>query len=66
MIEEIESKYRRLSEQELEKRLKRKPSKTEIANSDTDSDLINEVFWQIIKEFDARIGALEKTRKEVK
>lgn len=44
------AKFDRIIVEELTRRLKREPTKDEIANADTDSDLVNEVLWQMINE----------------
>jgi hypothetical protein len=45
---------------ELAKRLNRKPSKDELANADTDSDLVNEVLWQMINDLYNEIEKINK------
>lgn len=45
---------------ELEKRLNRKAHANELVNSDNDSDLVNEVLWQLVKDLIKRVTKLEK------
>mgnify|MGYP001605191668 CR=1 FL=1 len=56
----MDKEYDIILEKELEKKLNRKPSSSEIINADTDSNLVNECLWQLIKELDARVKLLEK------
>lgn len=54
-IKDIDAQYDEISKTELEKRLKRPATRAEVANADTDSDLVNEVFWQLIKEINGEL-----------
>lgn len=56
---DVDTKYDELNLIELEKRLQRKPTASEIINSDKDNDLVNEVMWQLIKDMAKKIGDLE-------
>ena len=47
---------------ELRKRMNREPKPNEIINGDKDSDLVNEVMWQLVKDLEGRIKALEKKK----
>lgn len=56
---DVDTKYDELNLVELEKRLKRKPTKAEVINSDNDSDLVNEVMWQLVKDMAQKLSDLE-------
>lgn len=45
---DINTTYDSLLETELTKRLGRAPSPEEITNADNDSDLVNEILWQLV------------------
>lgn len=62
MEKTIDTKYDELNVNELQKRLKRIPTPSEVTNSNNDSDLVTEIMWQLIKELEARIKILEKKR----
>lgn len=47
---------------ELEKRLKREPLDHELKNADTDSDLVNEVLWQMVNDL---YNMLESQKTEI-
>lgn len=64
---DIHNKYDQILGIELEKRLKRKPSSSELVNGDYDSDLVNECFWQLIVDLDKRTKEnSDKVEKMVK
>ena len=44
----------------LEKRLNRLASNDELINADKDSDLVNEVLWELIVDLEQRIINIEK------
>mgnify|MGYP001577116496 CR=1 FL=1 len=56
----MDKEYDIILEKELEKKLNRKPSSSEIINADTDSNLVNECLWKIMLELEKRINLLEK------
>ena len=60
MDKTLDQKYDQITATELQKRLKRVPTPAEVINGDTDSDLNAEIYWQLIKDLEARIKALEK------
>lgn len=62
MQKTLDEKYDEISKTELERRLKRPASPAEITNSDTDSDLCIETMWRLLKDMDARLRALEKSK----
>lgn len=57
---DLDTKFDNIIKEELEKRLKRPALPHELINSDTDSDLVNEVLWQLVKDLEARVRILEK------
>ena len=56
---DVNTQYDALNIIELEKRLQRKPTTSEIINSDKDNDLVNEVMWQLIKQLSQQLEDLE-------
>lgn len=62
----IDEKYDDLAKAELEKRLKREPTQSEIINAEFDTDLVNEVLWKLVKDLELRLSTLENAKKEVK
>ncbi len=64
MEKDPEKIYDNISKNELRKRLKREPTVTELANSDTDADLVNETMWQMMRDFHDRLVAIEEKMKE--
>lgn len=56
----IDQKFDEIQTTELTRRLKRQPSIAELSNMDNDADLVNETFWQLIKEMDAELQELRK------
>lgn len=44
----------------LQKRLNREPKDNEKINADFDSDLVNEILWQLIVKLNERVSILEK------
>ena len=59
----IEKTYDNKLKTNLEKRLNRLASNDELINADKDSDLVNEVLWELIVDLEQRIINIEK--KEV-
>jgi len=53
-------KFDTIIETELRKRLKREPSINELKNADTDSDLVNEVLWQMVNDLYDKFEKQEK------
>jgi hypothetical protein len=47
----------------LERRLNRPAKPNEILNADTDTDLVSETMWEILKEQNERISLLESKSK---
>ena len=62
---DIDQKYDTIAIPELEKRLNRQPTDSEIINSDKDSDLVTETLWQLIKDLEARVKILEDSQNVV-
>lgn len=50
---DINTTYDNLLVAELTRRLKRAPSPSEVINGDNDSDLVNEILWQLIGQLSA-------------
>jgi len=65
MDKTLDQKYDEITATELQKRLKREPTSSEVINADTDSDLNAEIYWQLIKDLEERIKALESKEKMV-
>lgn len=55
----IDEKYDDISKAQLEKSLGRNAKISELKNADTDSNLVTECLWQLIKEQESRIKILE-------
>ena len=64
MKKNIRQRYDEIIRSELRKRLKREPTPNELANSDTDSDLVNETMWQLIEDLSERVERLERKQEE--
>lgn len=60
---DIDTLYDTTLKSELKNRLKRQPLASELVNADNDSDLVNEVMWQIISNLNDRLTALEPPQK---
>ena len=56
---DVDSRYDELNVAELETRLKRKPTQTEVINSDKDTELVSEVMWKLIKQLSQQVEELE-------
>ena len=56
----IEKTYDNKLKTNLEKRLNRLASNDELINADKDSDLVNEVLWELIVDLEQRIINIEK------
>lgn len=63
---QIDKIYNDTLKAELTKRLGRKPLANEMVNADNDSDLVNEVLWQLVCNLQNRIAALEVKNKITK
>jgi len=60
MNSQADTKFDTIIEIELKKRLKREPSSDELRNADTDSDLVNEVLWQMVNDLYNEVEKLKQ------
>lgn len=61
-METIDEKFDNKMKVELVKLLKRPLKEGELINADMDSNLVNEILWQLVKELDERVKLLESKK----
>lgn len=56
----ISQAFDQLLRTELAKRLGREPLPNEVVNADNDSDLVNEILWELVFNLNDRVTKLEQ------